>query len=53
MALNEKGRTENSLPIFREMAVLCALLLIAYFIYALGKGVEPIATRVACAMVGF
>ena len=51
MALNEKGRTENSLPIFREMAVLCALLLIAYFIYALATGIEPVATVVACALL--
>ena len=51
MALNEKGRTENSLPIFREMAVLCALLLIAYFVYALATGIEPVATVVACALL--
>ena len=51
MALKEKGRTENSLSIFREMAVLCALLLIGYFIYALVTGIEPVVTVVACALL--
>ena len=51
MALKEKGRTENSLSIFREMAVLCALLLIGYFVYALVTGIEPVVTVVACALL--
>lgn len=41
----------TSVPIFRGMAVVCALLLIVYFIYALATGIEPVATVVACALL--
>ena len=51
MALKTKGQTENSLSAFRAMAVVCALLLICYFVYALVTGIEPVATVVACALL--
>ena len=44
-------RPDSSLSIFRIVAVVCALLVMVYFVYAFATGIEPVATVVACALL--
>lgn len=41
----------NPFSVFRVLAVVCALLLIGYFVVSLMIGVRPVATVVACALL--
>ena len=50
MADRRDGR-DSSISFFRIVAVFCAICVMAYFIFALATGIEPIATVVACALL--
>ena len=47
--IDRRAQRDNSISIFRIIAVVCAVCVLVYFIFALATGIEPIATVVACA----
>ena len=49
--IDRRAQRDNSISIFRIIAVVCAVCVLAYFIFALATGIEPIATVVACALL--
>lgn len=49
--IDRRAQRDNSISIFRIIAVVCAVCVLAYFIFALVTGIEPIATVVACALL--
>ena len=49
--IDRRAQRDNSISIFRVIAVVCAICVLVYFIFALATGIEPIATVVACALL--
>ncbi len=49
--IDRRAQRDNSISIFRVIAVVCAICVLLYFIFALATGIEPIATVVACALL--
>ena len=49
--IDRRAQRDNSISIFRIIAVVCAVCVLAYFIFALATGIEPIATVIACALL--
>ena len=47
--IDRRAQRDNSISIFRVIAVVCAIFVLMYFVFALATGIEPIATVVACA----
>lgn len=49
--IDRRAQRDSSISIFRIIAVACAICVLAYFVFALATGIEPIATVVACALL--
>ena len=49
--IDRRAQRDNSISIFRIIAVVCAVCVLVYFIFALATGIEPIATVIACALL--
>ena len=49
--IDRRAQRDNSISIFRIIAVVCAVCVLAYFIFALATGIEPIATVIACTLL--
>ena len=49
--IDRRAQRDNSISIFRIIAVVCAVCVLVYFIFASATGIEPIATVVACALL--
>ena len=49
--IDRRAQRDNSISIFRVIAVVCAICVLVYFFFARATGIEPIATVVACALL--
>ena len=51
--IDRRAQRDSSISIFRIIAVACAVCVLAYFVFALATGIEPIATSPARCCVSF
>ena len=52
--IDRRAQRDNSISIFRIIAVVCAVCVLVYFIFALATGIEPVrCCASSCASLSF